>query len=84
MREINKKEELQSRRRFFKQAAKAAIPVLSAVILAQLPVQPVIAATDCNGSCSGYCTGSCSDSCSGGCSGSCTGSCATGCIGGAY
>lgn len=70
-----KLEELQTRRGFFKQAARTALPVLSAVMLAQLPIQKTFAATDCNGSCSGTCTGSCYESCSGSCTGSCSGSC---------
>ncbi len=72
-------EELQSRREFFKKAAKAALPVVGAVVLANLPITKSEAATgcylagcqfDCEGSCSNGCQG-CSDSCYGSCKGSC-------------
>ena len=76
----NKKqnEELQSRREFFKKAAKAALPVVGAVVLASMPSDIfAMNRTGCNG-CSGACsscTGSCTGACYGGCSGSCSGSC---------
>lgn len=74
-----KNEELQSRREFFKQAAKAALPVVGAAIMASVPFVKSEAATGCTyggctygceGSCSGGCQG-CSDSCYGSCKGSC-------------
>ncbi len=74
-----KNEELQSRREFFKQAAKAALPVIGAAIVASVPFVKSEAATGCygygctygcEGSCSGGCQG-CSDSCYGSCKGSC-------------
>ena len=43
--ENNKKEDLQSRREFFKSAAKAAIPVIGAVVLLSLPLAQTQAAT---------------------------------------
>lgn len=76
----NKKqnEELQSRREFFKKAAKAALPVVGAVVLASMPSDIfAMNRTGCNG-CSGACsscTGNCTGACYGGCSGSCSGSC---------
>lgn len=77
----NKKssEELQSRREFFKKAAKAALPVVGAVVLSSLPILKSEAATgcymggcvyDCEGSCNGGCQG-CQDSCYGSCKGTC-------------
>ncbi len=79
----NKNEELKSRRDFFKKAAKSALPILGAVVLANSPL--VSKATEsmmsCNGSCSGSCKGACSSSCSGSCSGGCTGSCTGSCKG---
>ena len=69
------KEELQSRRQFFKSAAKVALPVLGAVVFANLPVQsqarPVCG--ECGRSCTGTCTGTCSGTCKGSCAGSCSG-----------
>lgn len=77
----NKKssEELQSRREFFKKAAKAALPVVGTVVLSSLPILKSEAATgcwnagcqwDCEGSCNGGCQG-CQDSCYGSCKGTC-------------
>ncbi len=74
----NKNEELQSRREFFKSAAKAALPVLGAIVLSQLPLKAD--ATEVTG-CSGCWTG-CWGGCQGGCKGSCSGSCKGGCRGG--
>lgn len=75
-----KSEDLQSRREFFKSAAKAALPVIGAVVLSHLPLQEMEAAnscrnwcTSCTGSCTGACTGACARSCSGSCSGGCKG-----------
>jgi len=71
-------DELQSRREFFKKAAKAALPVVGAVVLASLPIAKSEATncwgaactTNCEGSCKNGCQG-CSDSCYGSCMGSC-------------
>ena len=74
----NKKqnEELQSRREFFKKAAKAALPVVGAVVLASMPSDIfAMNRTGCNG-----CSGACS-SCTGSCKGDCTTSCHVGCVG---
>lgn len=74
MEKKNKNEEIQSRREFFKKAAKGALPILGAVILANAPV--IARATDsgapmgCTGTCYGRCDGSCKGcryTCSGGC-----------------
>lgn len=76
----NKNEELQSRREFFKSAAKAALPVVGAVVMASLPMQQTLAASTCyagygcTGACSGNCKGGCKFGCDG-CSGQCTGTC---------
>lgn len=77
----NKNEELQSRREFFKVAAKAALPVIGAVVLSQVPVAAHATQSSycqagyaCTGGCSGNCKGECKygcTSCSGGCQGSC-------------
>lgn len=78
----NKKssEELQSRREFFKKAAKAALPVVGAVVLSSLPILKSEAATGCyNSGCLGGCEGGCNDSCYGSCKGTCNASCQFGC-----
>lgn len=71
----NKNEELQSRREFFKSAAKAALPVLGAVVLGSLPINVQATETGCNFGCTSSCYGSCSGKCNIGCSGGCAGSC---------
>ena len=76
--ENNKKEEIQSRREFFKQAAKSVLPILGTVALMSNPIVAKAAESEpmgCNYSCSGGCSGSCSSSCGWGCSGSCKGGC---------
>ena len=79
MEKKSKNEELQSRRQFFKRAAKGALPILGAIALSQMPIlsQAHEAQNEmgCNWSCSGGCSGSCSSSCGYGCSGSCKGGC---------
>lgn len=91
--EENKNEELQSRREFFKKAAKAALPILGAVVLSGAAPQLLSAATvpdeptcdcygRCSGSCNGTCSGTCDGACSGTCKGSCKGTCDSGCMGG--
>lgn len=88
----NPNEELQSRREFFKKAAKAALPVVGAVVLASLPIVKSEAATDCLGNCgnscsldcSGGCRGGCQESCYSGCRNTCHGTCSGGCAKNAY
>lgn len=95
----NKKqnEELQSRREFFKKAAKAALPVVGAVVLSSVPfVKAEAAKTGCNNTCSMGCTSSCTGTCYGtcqtgcqqgcyfGCRNTCHGSCSGGCARNAY
>lgn len=84
-----KNEELQSRREFFKKAAKGALPILGAIVLASMPV--VIHADapsmGCGSSCKGRCLGACSDgncrlSCDNSCKNTCAGTCRNGCLGG--
>lgn len=87
-------EEIQSRREFFKNAAKGALPILGAVLLAQVPA--VAKATEipmgcssgcyktCSNTCEGTCAGGCRDRCSGcgtACSKGCSSSCTGGCKG---
>lgn len=86
MNEKNKKEEIQSRREFFKKAAKATLPVLGAVVLSSIPFAETKAdyvnfyTGECTG-CSGSCQRSCSGSCQGNCQGDCQGNCKGGCYG---
>lgn len=80
--------ELQSRREFFKKAAKGALPILGAIILAGTP--SILNASEsapmgCNNSCYNTCTGcrgtcvtNCAVHCSG-CGTSCFKGCAAGC-----
>ncbi|MBR1786378.1 MAG: Cys-Xaa-Xaa-Xaa repeat radical SAM target protein [Paludibacteraceae bacterium] len=82
----NKNEELQSRREFFKSAAKTALPVLGAVVLSSLPIiqAKAVATTgcytsactlNCGSGCTDYCEGGCNDSCHGSCRGTCNATC---------
>ncbi|MDE7378046.1 MAG: Cys-Xaa-Xaa-Xaa repeat radical SAM target protein [Paraprevotella sp.] len=88
MKKKNQNEELQSRREFFKKAAKSALPILGAVVLAGAPAImnasekiPMGCEYGCSGSCYGRCDGSCQGNCYTTCSGSCRGTCQTGCTG---
>ena len=76
MKQKKTNEELQSRREFFKKAAKAALPVVGAVLLSQVSTIPALAATECSG-----CTGACVSTCAGACMGTCKGSCDSSCRG---
>ena len=76
-----KKQELQSRRDFFKKAAKGVLPILGAVVLASSPLlsqaaekAPMGCDYSCYNSCSGACTSSCTG-CGGGCGNTCYGTC---------
>lgn len=91
MKEKKKDEELQSRRDFFRNAAKAALPIIGAVVLSHIPIvaKNTSEPTGCNYGCAGTCYGSCSGTCSGTCNAlcyercvtSCQGSCKGGCTG---
>lgn len=81
--EDKKKEDLQSRREFFKSAAKTTLPVIGAVVLSALPIKSVSAANMACSGCTNLCTGC--TGCSSGCTG-CTAACGgctscTGCTG---
>lgn len=77
MEKKQRNEELQSRREFFKKAAKSTLPILGAIMFAATPMIAMerTASSNCNGSC----TDICQNSCSGGCYRSCVGSCQRGC-----
>lgn len=79
-----KNEELQSRREFFKRAAKGALPILGAIVLAGAP--DILNAAEkapmgcmyCQNSCSScatLCSSSCKNSCNGFCRDNCTKNC---------
>lgn len=83
MEKTNKNEELQSRREFFKQAAKKTLPIIGAIAMMSLPVyshanDERIASSSCD-TCSYACGGSCSSGCSGVCRQGCKTSCALNC-----
>lgn len=85
MNKQNENEELQSRREFFKQAAKKALPVLGAIALMSSPIIAQAAEKEpmgCNSSCSGYCDGTCTSACArlcNSCQSNCTESCKWNC-----
>lgn len=86
----NKNEEIQSRREFFKKAAKAALPVVGAVVAVNFPItakaqyfdyfeyfgrwEPIDTCSNCSNSCTGSCKTNCDNSCKNTCEG-CRGTC---------
>ena len=76
--ENKKKDELQNRLEFFKKAAKGALPILGAIVLANLPAVMNAAEGEPNG-CSRYGCGICTNSCKGDCKGGCRYTCSGGC-----
>ena len=78
MKKNKNNEELQSRREFFKKAAKGALPILGAIVLAGTP--NILNATEhAPNGCSRYGCGVCTNSCSGACKGGCYTTCSGGC-----
>ena len=86
----NKKntEGLESRRDFFKHAAKAALPILGAIVLAGAPQvldaaekTPSNCRYGCSTACSSSCTSTCYNTCIGSCRGTCRDACASMCNG---
>ena len=78
--------ELQSRREFFKKAAKGALPILGAVILASSPIiskavesEPMGCNYGCTSMCKDYCMNGCDNGCQNTCNSTCTGSCSGTC-----
>ncbi len=74
-------ENLESRRSFFKKAAKATLPILGAMLISSTPLFAQKLESEsgscnwgCQNSCSGSCGGACSYSCQNTCKGYCTGS----------
>ena len=87
MKKNNKKEELQSRREFFKNAVRSVLPILGTIVLSSTTVlaKNNEVPTGCKGSrystCSGCkytCTGSCKNACTG-CKYTCDNTCKNSC-----
>jgi CXXX repeat radical SAM target protein len=80
MKEKNKTEEILSRREFFKNTAKKALPILAGIALVSAPslITTEAKASDCRGS---SCTGACKNTCTGGCDGGCGTTCSGKCLG---
>ena len=76
-------DEVQSRRDFFKKAAKAALPIIGALVFANSPIMANTSkiVMGCSGYCSNTCKGSCQSGCTGSCTNNCTQSCGTTCSG---
>ena len=88
MEEKNKKDDLQSRRDFFKKAAKAALPIVGTIVLANMPslmnaaeMAPMGCDYGCTNTCSGACKGTCRETCSTTCYDQCYNACKTTCKG---
>ena len=75
-----KNEELQSRREFFKKAAKGALPILGAIVLGSTPLLSH-AAQEIPSGCNSGCSSGCYRACSGSCKGTCIGGCKIECRG---
>lgn len=76
--------DLQSRREFFKSAAKAALPVIGAMVVANFPLVEAHADSckECTNSCTGTCAecfAGCTSNCGYNCSGNCKQSCGESC-----
>ncbi|MBR5653369.1 MAG: Cys-Xaa-Xaa-Xaa repeat radical SAM target protein [Prevotella sp.] len=71
--------ELQSRRDFFKSAAKKALPIVGAIAISQVPLVGNARERKVNMGCDDNCDSGCSDGCYTGCQGSCDGDCYRGC-----
>lgn len=80
-----KKEELQSRREFFRKAAKSTLPFLCLLTISNSPVFSMQKSINqyckgCWGACESNCTGSCEGACKG-CGSSCSNTCSSTCRG---
>lgn len=79
MKNKNHDEELQSRREFFKKAAKGALPILGAILLANTPVLSQASEKKPMGCSSDGCSATCSTSCHKECRGTCDALCRDSC-----
>lgn len=71
----NKNEELQSRRDFFKKAARGALPILGAVVLSSMPNVIKAAEESPMGCAKSSCYQQCADTCRNYCNGTCVTTC---------
>lgn len=75
MKRNNKMEEIQTRREFFKNAAKSALPILGVIMMvSSSQVAKAVQVTGCSG-CYDYCQKGCKSGCEGKCSDHCAKSC---------
>lgn len=77
-----KNEELQSRRQFFKKAAKGVLPILGAVVLSNVPLianANTTASTGCVDACYASCLTGCVTYCKGKCKAHCQDNCYANC-----
>lgn len=79
MEKKNHNEELQSRREFFKKAAKGALPILGAMVLAGNPLLSKAAEKSPMGCSSDGCSYTCNTSCARACRGTCNALCMNSC-----
>ena len=86
MNKNGKKEELQSRREFFKKAAKGALPILGAIVLANAPAianaaeeAPMGCNNSCYRGCASHCSGRCQTTCNVSCQNHCRDNCGATC-----
>ena len=74
-----KNNDIQSRRQFFKKAAKGALPILGTIALTQMPFLSQAHESQkemgCRLACSGKCMNSCGYNCAVGCAGTCLSCC---------
>lgn len=86
MEKKQRNEGLQSRREFFKKAAKGVLPIIGGIILASAP--SIVKASEtqmgCGGLCQNTCTQTCASNCRGGCKGRCDNGCKNRCYGSCY
>ena len=87
MKKKEQNNESQSRRDFFKEAAKKALPIIGTIALANTPIfarTTINEAMGCNNACKGGCYTGCYGDCKGGCQkccGGCDGTCSNTCKG---
>ena len=74
MKKSKKNEELQSRREFFKSAAKGALPILAFTVLGPSFLSSCKKDDESSG-CGRTCSGGCNDGCTNNCDGLCGGDC---------
>ena len=85
MEKQKEKDEIQSRREFFKNAARKGLPLLAAIALTSLPIISQAHESKielgCNEGCYGSCYGGCYYTCKNSCDSTCKGTCELSCEG---